>query len=672
MFFCVSASNTYAKKHVCSITIHSSDELMVFKRNLPRSKFKFTELTKLSKGNDWFAKACAKKIKCDVLIVSGHFGGSFFGKSNKSLSMDTLESASCSRKCAGILNYPKEVFLFGCNTLATKKRDHRSIEEYTQILTQDGFSIEHAQRIAEARYGFWGDSFSERMQAVFSKVPRIYGFRSVAPLGHSIKHLLENYIRSVPDYSKHLSELRIKNRTFFKSEIELYQAFSNKRIFRALKTTNFRQVSGLMRFQRKATYKKKLQCRLYSEVTSTETKLRTALKLMNDRRFTSYFPAFEKFFRTLDILNLSDESRRIFSNIREHGHAKKLTINLIRLIRSPTLKLDIILLAEKIGWILPNQADRQLKSIIKKLYRSRRFNQESKDSICSITKKKPKIASDFTMKDIGKVEYNVFRLMSYECSRFKNIEIQNKILRLFDLSTSAEGDEDFSYRIRALSHYNANRDKVIKTLIQVYRGTTSNVNRMYIYRAFKYIRPKSDEVKNLLLSALHYDRKNAAMIFSAVDSISVTSSFDKIKMYEIARLYRNSLNIDKALNILARIDGSSDQFAKLLIRSYRKSKSVIRKYLILDKIAYYQAHNKRVVKFLIHLLKEESNFNLSLRLSKTIFLVAKKNNVMISELKKLIASQSRNSIKAKVILEKVIRSRSDVLVSGRASDGKYY
>ncbi len=112
------------KKTVCSMVINSADEINAFKSALSPNAFDFVELTQNKKDSaDWFRNSCAAKIQSDILVISGHFAGTFFGESGLNLPINDLESASCRSECDGILKRPKEVFLFGCNTLAGKKAD---------------------------------------------------------------------------------------------------------------------------------------------------------------------------------------------------------------------------------------------------------------------------------------------------------------------------------------------------------------------------------------------------------------------------------------------------------------------------------------------------------------------------------------------------------------------
>ncbi len=212
----VSSHALAAQKTVCTVTINSNDEEQAFKKNLSPKDFKFVELTQFDSSqqgwnrsrSQWFKKACDSKIQCDVLLVSAHFGGEFFGSTGFQLMMEPLEQNSCSNTCDGILKNPKEVFLFGCNTLAEKGKDRRTQAEYAQVLLEHGFERTAAETIAETRYGAAGATFKDRMRRVFSNVPHIYGFNSVSPSGAHVKPALDNYFASIPNYSEHLEKMQ--------------------------------------------------------------------------------------------------------------------------------------------------------------------------------------------------------------------------------------------------------------------------------------------------------------------------------------------------------------------------------------------------------------------------------------------------------------------------------
>ncbi len=204
---------------VCTITANSSNEKNVFRKSLPKGQFEFVELTE-AKGESvsWFDNACAQMKQqhrqCDILLVSGHFAGTaFFGHdengetSDKSWSVDEIESHSCSNDCEEIIRAPKEIFLFGCNTLAGKQKDRRTPQQYQEILVREGIPREQATQMAQFRYGPLGESASDRMERIFWGVPHIYGFDSVAPSGKHIQAALARYLKGVGNYGDHLNQV---------------------------------------------------------------------------------------------------------------------------------------------------------------------------------------------------------------------------------------------------------------------------------------------------------------------------------------------------------------------------------------------------------------------------------------------------------------------------------
>ncbi len=130
------------KKTVCSITVNSSDEKEAFRRSLPPDKFQFVELVERGRA-DWLASACRQKIRCDVLVVSGHYDGynEFYSDrlgAHEFLPADELERASCSNSCSGLFSQLKEVYLFGCNTLNPEALK-RTSAEIERSLARSGY-----------------------------------------------------------------------------------------------------------------------------------------------------------------------------------------------------------------------------------------------------------------------------------------------------------------------------------------------------------------------------------------------------------------------------------------------------------------------------------------------------------------------------------------------------
>src|SRR6266704_3151273 len=120
------------KKTVCTITVNSPDEKEIFRRVLPQDDFQFVELVERGRS-DWLASACRKGVRCDVLLISGHFddGTEFYSDRldvRESLPVEEMERASCSDSCPGVFSQLKEVYLFGCNTLEPAPLRYASAE----------------------------------------------------------------------------------------------------------------------------------------------------------------------------------------------------------------------------------------------------------------------------------------------------------------------------------------------------------------------------------------------------------------------------------------------------------------------------------------------------------------------------------------------------------------
>src|SRR5512147_2360950 len=115
------------KGTVCTITVNSPDEKQVMRRFLPEDQYDFVEL--IEKGQpDWLPQSCRRNVRCDVLVISGHFdGGTEFYSDRfdmrESLPVEDLERATCSNACPRLFSRLKEASLFGCNTLNRHRGD---------------------------------------------------------------------------------------------------------------------------------------------------------------------------------------------------------------------------------------------------------------------------------------------------------------------------------------------------------------------------------------------------------------------------------------------------------------------------------------------------------------------------------------------------------------------
>jgi len=184
-------------KTVCTITVNSPDEKETLQRHLPPDRYRFVEL--VEKGRpDWLASSCSAGVRCDVLVISGHFddGDAFYTDrldQRENLPTNELERVSCSESCPGVFSQLKEVYLFGCNTLNALPRRSAS-PEMSRSLVRAGYSVAEADTIARGLAERHAESNRDRMRHVFKDVPTIYGFSGKAPLGRYAGPMLDRYL----------------------------------------------------------------------------------------------------------------------------------------------------------------------------------------------------------------------------------------------------------------------------------------------------------------------------------------------------------------------------------------------------------------------------------------------------------------------------------------------
>src|SRR5438477_8355333 len=164
------------KKTVCTITVNSADEKEAFRRSLPPDKYQFVELVERGRP-DWLASACQQKIRCDMLVISGHYdgGNEFFSEhveASEYLPVAEMERASCSASCSTLFSQLKEVYLFGCNTL-NPERQNNTPAVIARDLAIAGRSTADGERMAQVLSARYGDSSRDRMRQIFPSVPVI-------------------------------------------------------------------------------------------------------------------------------------------------------------------------------------------------------------------------------------------------------------------------------------------------------------------------------------------------------------------------------------------------------------------------------------------------------------------------------------------------------------------
>jgi hypothetical protein len=202
--FGILPAHASGRETVCTITVNSSNEKQAFSRYLPASRFDFVELVERGRP-DWLETARRKHIRCDILVISGHYdggdyagGNEFFSEhvdSREYLPVDEMERVACTDRDDGLFAHLKAVYLFGCNTLNPVPL-RSAVDEIARSLVESGHAPAEAERLAREKSPRFADSSRDRMRHIFRHVPAIYGFSSVAPLGPTAATYLDRYFRA--------------------------------------------------------------------------------------------------------------------------------------------------------------------------------------------------------------------------------------------------------------------------------------------------------------------------------------------------------------------------------------------------------------------------------------------------------------------------------------------
>jgi hypothetical protein len=187
------------KKTVCTVTVNSADEKEAFRKALGPGQYDFVELVEHGRA-DWLESACRRGVRCDVLVISGHYdgGNEFFSdrtEAREYLPVDELERVSCNGSCPGLFSQLKEVYLFGCNSL-NPQANASVAGEVGRSLQRAGLSRVEAERMARSLAARHAESARDRMRLIFKDVPAIYGFSSVAPLGPTAASILRRHFQA--------------------------------------------------------------------------------------------------------------------------------------------------------------------------------------------------------------------------------------------------------------------------------------------------------------------------------------------------------------------------------------------------------------------------------------------------------------------------------------------
>ena len=363
-----------ARLKVCLFSFNTPHEVQAFRSALSDEDFDIVAFDAYRPSPpDVTAPAgrCRDDLRCDVTVFSGEFAGRFFGAYGTSLDLQEMEEQSCRPGCDGLFHHPREVFLLACNTLATKDQDRRTPEAYMRVLLDHGFDRASAERVVALRYGPLGPSFREAVRRIFTRVPRVYGFSSVAPSGEYTATLLANYFRAKGDYRRYLERAHD-------------DTAPNAELLAAFRGTGLVQVAGLSSSEAAAAGRAEV-CRLYDETASLADRLRVVRRLLDREDFLAFLPTIEVFIGRHPSEQLEGEDRRLFADIQHREAARTEVIRLVHELDVSALKMELAHLARHLDWLTAPEL-RSLALTGARRLLARPLSSEVVDIMCEISR----------------------------------------------------------------------------------------------------------------------------------------------------------------------------------------------------------------------------------------------------------------------------------------------
>jgi hypothetical protein len=360
-----------AKSTVCTITVNSADEKQAFRRYLPEDKYQFVELVERGRP-DWLASACRQRVRCDVLIISGHFNGEeFFSEhldSNEFLPVAEIERASCSNSCPGLFSQLKEVYLFGCNSLNAEAGISASAE-IARTMIRAGRSKADAERVSRALNAQHSESNRDGMRRIFVNVPVIYGFSSVAPVGATAASTLNRYFHSA-------------------SSAEVGSGRVNARLLGQFSPNGMTATAGMRASDPRAGYRQEV-CQFVDDRLSPAQTLAFIHQIL-DRDTTEvrmFLDRIESFAASLTESERQTPSFIVaFDELANDQPARERFLAFARNADEPPLRARMIKLAHKLGWLSADGERDELVRLAQDLLAGGRIGSADVDLVCSLNR----------------------------------------------------------------------------------------------------------------------------------------------------------------------------------------------------------------------------------------------------------------------------------------------
>ncbi|MGE5615676.1 MAG: hypothetical protein ACM3X5_02050 [Bacillota bacterium] len=357
------------KATVCTVTVNSADEREAFRQYLPEDRYRFVELVEHGRP-DWLASACERKVRCDVLIVSGHFAGNEFYSSrfdvDETLPVDEIERVACSASCPDLFSQLKEVYLFGCDSLKPEPVKS-AMPEIIRGLVKEGHSQAEAESIARALSERNAESSRARMRRVFPNVPVIYGFSSLAPYGRIAGPMLSRYFQS--DGAETIGTGQI-----------------SPKLLALFAPASMVVTSGLAPSDANADYRAEA-CHYYDDRITTAGRVdfihEVFARDMPQVRIA--FDRIEKFFTHLTPEQRAEPaSADAIDRLGADRSVREHYLGITRDTQDPALRLRMIALAANVGWLAPAEQRAEELRLVADVLASRDMGFPEVDLVCGL------------------------------------------------------------------------------------------------------------------------------------------------------------------------------------------------------------------------------------------------------------------------------------------------
>ena len=523
------------KATVCTVTVNSPDEKETLRRSLPEDKFQFVELVERGRP-DWLASACRQRLRCDVLVFSGHFDGGteFYSDrldARESLPVAELERASCSASCSSLFSQLKEVYLFGCNTLNATTPESTAAE-VARSLVRSGSSLADAKRVSHALNERHGESNRDGMRRIFANVPVIYGFSAMAPLGAAAAPVLGRYLQS-------------------SAGGEFGSGRSSSSLLGQFAGSSMTATTGLAGSDSRADYRREV-CQFFDEQRSPAQKLAFIHQLLGRdmAEVRMFFERIEAFYASL-----TEEERRTPSFIQRRDEiardrrARDRYMTFARDVDRPEIRSRMVHVARAIGWLSPEDERAEITHIVSDLLAGSAIGAADVDLICSLNKDRSLDEELHRLEVPRSQRESVADAALLAC--LGSTEGRERVLRAL---TTTRDDADVEIaRVYLRHHPITGQDELREMATRIARMTESDTQVRALDTLAHYYLSDRESLDQL---ARLFPRAKSVNVQRAIAGVFIRSDYRALPRLELARMLRQhrikSPNGEDLIDVLIR------------------------------------------------------------------------------------------------------------------------